>query len=117
MGLASAAIDVSDGLLADLGHVLVASGVGATLDEAALPAAEGLGEALGEAAARRAVLAGGDDYELLVSLPQAYLASATQALAALGLSLTPIGRVTAEPGLRGVAAPGLGGWQHFGEAP
>ncbi len=111
---ASAAIDISDGLLADLGHVLAASGVGATLDEAALPAAEELVEALGEEAARRAVLAGGDDYELLVSLSQAHLASATQALAAQGLSLTPIGRITAEPGLRGVEAPGPGGWQHFG---
>lgn len=116
LGLASAAIDISDGLLADLGHVLAASGVGAWLDEAALPAAEGLGEALGEAQARRAVLAGGDDYELLVSLPQAHLASATQALAAQGLSLTPIGRITAESGLRGVEAPGPGGWQHFGDA-
>jgi len=113
VGLASAAIDVSDGLLADLGHVLERSGVGATLDPAALPLAEGLVAALGEEGARRAALSGGDDYELLVSLPAERLDEARTRLAALGLPLTVIGRLEAEPGLRGVATAGHSGWQHF----
>ncbi|MBB3332404.1 thiamine-monophosphate kinase [Halomonas campaniensis] len=117
VGLASAAIDVSDGLLADLGHVLERSGVGATLDPEALPLAEGLVAALGEAGARRAALSGGDDYELLVSLPAEHLAEARARLARIGLPLTVIGRLEAEPGLRGVEARGEGGWQHFSAEP
>ncbi|WP_416137682.1 thiamine-phosphate kinase [Halomonas sp. HK25] len=113
VGLASAAIDVSDGLLADLGHVLERSGVGASLDPEALPLADGLVEALGEEGARQAALTGGDDYELLVTLPAEHFEEARARLAALGLPLTLIGHLEAEPGLRGVAAPGSAGWQHF----
>jgi thiamine-monophosphate kinase len=111
--LAGAAIDISDGLLADLGHILKASGVGARLDPEALPLATGLVETLGRDAARQAALTGGDDYELLVSLPADALAEAARRLAALDLPLTPIGRITAEPGLAGVAGVGPRGWQHF----
>ena len=113
VGLATAAIDVSDGLLADLGHILERSGVGATLDPEALPLAEGLVAELGEAPARRAALTGGDDYELLLSLPAERFEAASARLAALGLPLTVIGRLEAKPGLRGVAMPGRSGWQHF----
>ncbi|PAU76687.1 thiamine-phosphate kinase [Halomonas salipaludis] len=115
-GLASAAIDLSDGLLPDLGHLCEASGVGAELDAAALPLADGLVAALGEEGARQAALAGGDDYELLVSLPPAALDEARTRLAAEGLALTVIGRCSATPGVRGAAASA--GWQHFprGEA-
>ncbi|MCE9665896.1 thiamine-phosphate kinase [Halomonas sp. M5N1S17] len=113
-GLASASIDISDGLLADLGHVLAASGVGARIDVDALPLAEGLLEALGPDRARQAALGGGDDYELLVSLPADAMEEAARRLAGLGLALTPIGAVTAEPGLTGVAETALHGWQHFG---
>lgn len=117
-GLVHAAIDVSDGLLADLEHVLAASGVGAQLEPEALPLATGLSEALGMAAAYRAALCGGDDYELLVSLPGERLDEARRRLAAQGLALTPIGSVSAEPGVRGVDLGGAHGWQHFpGGAP
>ncbi|MBB3189622.1 thiamine-phosphate kinase [Halomonas cerina] len=117
-GLASAAIDISDGLLADLGHVLEASGVGADLNAEMLPLAEGLAEALGDEAARHAALCGGDDYELLVSLPPSRLAEARRRLADLGLSLSLVGRITAERGVRGVAAEAMPGWQHFsGDTP
>ncbi|TFH86546.1 thiamine-phosphate kinase [Billgrantia azerbaijanica] len=112
-GLASAAIDVSDGLLADLGHVLVASGVGARLEAEALPLAEGLVAALGEDAARQAALAGGDDYELLVTLPADRVAEARRRLAAAGLAFTVIGEVQGTPGIRGVDCPASLGWQHF----
>ncbi|WP_299313624.1 thiamine-phosphate kinase [uncultured Halomonas sp.] len=116
VGLATAAIDVSDGLCADLGHLLERSGVGATLDPEALPLAEGLVAELGEAGARRAALGGGDDYELLLALPAERLDEARGRLAALGLPLAVIGRFEAEPGLRGVALSGEGGWQHFHSA-
>lgn len=112
-GLASAAIDISDGLLADLGHVLEASGVGAELTPETLPLAEGLVAALGEEEARQAGLHGGDDYELLLGLPPEHLDEARARLAALDLPLTVIGRVSARPGLRGVTVTGERGWQHF----
>ena len=108
-----AAIDVSDGLLADLGHLLKASGVGARLDAEALPLAEGLVEALGTEAAREAALTGGDDYELVVALPSAAFDRARLALAELGLAFVAIGQVTASPGIQGVNASSLPGWQHF----
>ncbi len=114
-GLASAAIDVSDGLLADLQHLCDASGLGVELEVEALPLAEGLVERLGEGA-RQAALSGGDDYELLLGLPLEALAPARQALDALGVPLTVIGRFTATPGIQGVEANGPGGWQHFSGA-
>ncbi|MBZ9567849.1 thiamine-phosphate kinase [Modicisalibacter tunisiensis] len=112
--LAHAAIDVSDGLLADLRHLCSASGVGASLQPEALPLAEGLVARLGETAAREAALAGGDDYELLVALPPETVAEAERRLGALGLPLTPIGRVVAEPGIHGIGdGARAAGWQHF----
>lgn len=113
VGLATAAIDISDGLLADLGHILERSGVGAVLDTETLPLAEGLVAALGEEGARQAALTGGDDYELLLTLPAERLDEARARLEALGLPLTVIGRLAAEPGLRGAPASGRSGWQHF----
>ena len=65
-GIASAAIDVSDGLVADLGHILETSGVGAALHADALPLSEAARDLPG---ARDAALAGGDDYELLFTAP------------------------------------------------
>ncbi|MCE3027198.1 thiamine-phosphate kinase [Salinicola sp. DM10] len=116
-GLASAAIDVSDGLLADLGHLLRASNVGAQLDLAALPLATPLRATLDADQVQRRVLAGGDDYELLVTLPPAQLERAQQQLAALHLPLTPIGRIVAGEGIGGLpeAFAGLDGWDHFAE--
>ncbi|MCK2184434.1 thiamine-phosphate kinase [Halomonas getboli] len=116
--LASAAIDVSDGLLADLGHLCTASGVGAALTPEALPLAEGLATALGDDEALHAALRGGDDYELLVTLPEAHLEPARARLAAEGLALTAIGRVSEAPGITGAVPDGAAGWQHFsGDTP
>jgi thiamine-monophosphate kinase len=89
-GLASAAIDVSDGLLADLGHVLEASALAATLRLTDLPA-EGL--------ERDCRLAGGDDYELVFTVPARHHAAVEALGQALGLALTCIG--TTESGLIG----------------
>ncbi len=117
-GLASAAIDISDGLVADLDHLCRASGVGAQLDCECLPLPEGLQARLGEQGALRAALCGGDDYELLISLAQRDIAEARARLAGLGLSLTLIGRVTRKTGVQGVPDEARSGWQHFsGETP
>lgn len=117
-GLASAALDISDGLLADLGHLRRASGVGAALDADAIPLAEGLQEALGLSGARQAALSGGDDYELLVSIPPDHWDEAYSALASLGVPLTAIGQCVDTPGVSGVMSESQDGWQHFvGETP
>ena len=68
-GIASAAIDVSDGLCQDLGHVLEASGVGARIDADLVPLSPALLEVAGAAAARALALSAGDDYELLFTVP------------------------------------------------
>ena len=87
-GGASAAVDVSDGLLQDLGHLARASGVAAALDLAALPLHPQARHLLGEARARDLALGGGDDYELLLAGP----APALSALSGPELEVTVIGR-------------------------
>lgn len=96
-GLASAAIDVSDGLLGDLGHILQRSRVGADLFAGALPCSPWL---LPRSRAEQldCILAGGDDYELLFTAPPAHRAAIGVLGASLGLPLTRIGRTRAEPG-------------------
>ena len=117
---ASAAIDISDGLLADLGHLLDASGVGAEIALAAIPGFAELGSALGADIALRYVLGGGDDYVLAASVaaadwPELRVSLREQA----GITATVIGKVVAEPGVRVAGsdgrpiAPILGGWDHF----
>ena len=115
-GIASAVIDVSDGLLADLGHILDTSGVGAELRADALPLSPASCAIPG---ARKAALAGGDDYELLfTAAPKRRDAIATLATR-LRLPLTRIGTIHAGPGLRVLDAAGRElpvdhtGWQHF----
>jgi thiamine-monophosphate kinase len=68
-GVARSAIDISDGLLADLGHILERSGVAAEIELAALPASDILRRYLDRVAACSALLAGGDDYELCFTAP------------------------------------------------
>jgi thiamine-monophosphate kinase len=119
-GVASAAIDVSDGLAQDLGHVLAASGVGAELDVDAVPASAALRRAAPERRARRALqLAGGDDYELCFTVPARRAARVAAIAAKLRLKLTAIGTIVVGRGLRlhdaaghEVASP-TGGWDHF----
>jgi thiamine-monophosphate kinase len=117
-GIAHAAIDISDGLVGDLGHILARSGVGATLEVDALPAGPVL--ATREAAQRRAfTAAGGDDYELCFTAPAAARDAVLAAAAASGTAVTRVGRIEAAPGLRFTDAQGaalslsLSSFDHF----
>ena len=117
-GVASSAIDLSDGLVGDLGHVLRRSGVGARVEVDALPHSAVLA-AQSLPLRRECLLAGGDDYELLfTAAPErrdAVLAAARQA----GVQVTRCGAVTAGAGLQIVDAKGrtldlqLRGFDHF----
>jgi thiamine-monophosphate kinase len=94
-GIAGAAIDVSDGLLADLGHVVAQSKVGAEVDYPCLPRSAALSSCPDQALADDCLLAGGDDYELLFTAPAARRAEVEAAGAAAGVAVTRIGRVVA----------------------
>lgn len=118
-GRASACIDVSDGLLADLGHICAASGVGAELDVGSLPRSPALLALFDEAAARDFALSGGDDYELCFTVPAARLAEVQADLARLGCGATRIGRIVEGDGVRARGTDGTWlepvrlGWDHF----
>ena len=118
-GIAHSAIDISDGLLGDLGHILQRSHVGATLEFATLPTLPVVQNYLHEAAARDCVLAGGDDYELCFTAPASQHNAVRAAAARTGTAVTRIGRITAEPGLSVVDANGQPlpfertGYDHF----
>lgn len=114
-GIATAAIDVSDGLITDLRRLLAASEAGGRIEAAALPLSPTLRAAVGDEEARRLALVGGDDYELLFTAPDA-AASRLQTLARdWEVGVSRIGTVEAEAGLRVDGAPaGLpAGWRHF----
>lgn len=100
-GLAHSAIDVSDGLLGDLAHILRASHCGAELDAAALLAcADAALAALPPALQLEHVLCGGDDYELCFTAAPEDAAAVLAAAASCGTPVHHIGTITAAPGLR-----------------
>ncbi len=94
-GLAHAAIDVSDGLLADLGHILEASGVGAVLDLETLPRSAAMRRRRALPGADALLLSGGDDYELCFTAAPERAAQVQQAAARAGVAVTRIGAITA----------------------
>jgi thiamine-monophosphate kinase len=118
-GLASAAIDVSDGLAADLGHILEQSGAGAEIELACLPCSAAVAAWLERTGDWALPLTAGDDYELCFTLPQERLADLHRLLPALPCPVTRIGTVTPGTALTIRAADGSAfrpsrpGWEHF----
>lgn len=98
--IASAMIDVSDGLHTDLGRLLAASGVGAVLDVTRLPFSAAMRANYAFAAAVELALCGGDDYELCFTVPVDKVALLDDYANKAGCTLTAIGEVSTEPGLR-----------------
>lgn len=119
LGLAHAAIDVSDGLAADLGHMLERSAAAATIELEAVPRSRVVRSLDDQALARRCVLAGGDDYELCFTAPS-LARSRVQAIGReLALPLVRIGRIEAGSGLTILGTDGkpfsleVAGFDHF----
>jgi thiamine-monophosphate kinase len=92
-GMATAAIDVSDGLIADLGHICRLSGVGATVDLPAIPLSPIGARHLSSEAGRTAIVAGGDDYELCFTAPANARESIAELTDMLGIPLARIGQI------------------------
>jgi len=117
-GLASAAIDVSDGLLADLGHICAASGCGAVVDAERLPVSAEMLALFPPNVAEAYALGGGDDYELCFTAAPAQAASIEAALAAVGCPAHRIGQLVAGAGVEcrrdGESfEPAVAGYTHF----
>ncbi|SHM93660.1 thiamine-phosphate kinase [Phytopseudomonas punonensis] len=115
-GVATAALDISDGLLADCGHIARASAVALHMEQQRLPLSDALLACMGDEAARQLALGGGDDYVLAFTLP----AEKLDALLAMGQPVHVIGRVEAGQGVHLLGAEGraikprYSGYQHFG---
>ena len=117
-GLASAAIDISDGLVADLAHILAASGAGARLTMEDIPLSAILAEKLPPERAWELALSSGDDYELCFTVATHRLAEVERRLRSLACGFAAIGTVTANGGLQCLRADGCRfdatpGYRHF----
>lgn len=122
VGLAHGAMDVSDGLIQDLGHMCRASGLAARVEAGRVPLSPAAAAALaGDQSLLASVLAGGDDYEVLFTTPPEAAEGIARLSVALGVALTAIGsmmpgevgKVTAIGGDGGEITVGQGGWRHF----
>ncbi len=117
--IANSCIDISDGLLADLGHILEASNLGAQLNLDQLPCHDFLRERLGDPAFQQYPLAGGDDYELVFTAPESQREKISQLSKQLNLPLSLIGETTKYLGLKvnyknKTLAISKRGFDHFG---
>ena len=119
-GLASAALDVSDGLAADLSHIAEESGLAAEIEAAAVPLSPAARAQIDSAPERLPdLLGGGDDYELLFTVASGRAEEVAALAATLELPLTAIGRMAAGQGLRVRDSAGCemtltgAGWRHF----
>ena len=122
-GLAVAAIDISDGLVADIGHICEVSGCAAIIDSGQLPLSAPARTLLRRRPDLMAtVLTGGDDYELAFAAPAARRDALIALAGSLGVAITEIGHLEAGPAGRVVVLDGAGqamtlgtaGWNHFG---
>lgn len=117
--VANSAIDISDGLLADLGHILQSSKLGAQLDVASLPMSLVLRHCGSDALSMQCLLSGGEDYELCFTAHAAQQADVLSIGKQLGLTLTCIGKIVAQPGCVVLDAAGkpinieTTGYDHF----
>ncbi|MDO8890461.1 MAG: thiamine-phosphate kinase [Sulfurimicrobium sp.] len=120
-GIATAAIDISDGLLADLGHILEQSQVGAEIHFEALPLHEVTRRHINLEVAKNCVLAGGDDYELCFTAPADRHAELEELSLKLALPLACIGRIASGAGLAVLDGKGdpmpveMKGFDHFAQ--
>jgi thiamine-monophosphate kinase len=117
-GIATAAMDLSDGLIGDLPKLAQASGLAAHVAVERLPLSEAMRAAVSAPQARDWALAAGDDYELLLAVPAPHYTALEAEADQLNLSLTTIGELRAGDGvtwsLNGKEfVPGLRGWDHF----
>ncbi len=117
-GIASAAMDISDGLVGDLPKLAAASGVSARIEVDRLPLSRALCALAVPQQARDWALAAGDDYELLLALPPNRFEELAAAATGMGLALTVIGEVGAGTGVTWVLnghryVPGVQGYDHF----
>ena len=94
--LASAAIDISDGLISDLGHIVNASGCGARVNVDVLPYSTALSQHVEPEQALRWALSGGEDYELCFTVPELNRGALEVALGQLGTPFTCIGQISAD---------------------
>lgn len=118
-GIASACIDVSDGLLGDCGRLAHACGCGVSLDYETLPVSDALRGAVGEERARELALTGGEDYELCFTVPEAKLQQFSARCPAGEFGCSRIGTLSEEPGAivrRGASVMQVShrGFDHFG---
>ncbi len=120
VGLAHAAIDVSDGLIADLGHICETSGLGAHVEAGRIPLSPGAQQALILDPSRmESIVGGGDDYELLFTAPESCAAQIEERARACDIPVTAIGRMTAGSGVTVVDNDGrplasrVSGYRHF----
>jgi thiamine-monophosphate kinase len=118
-GLATAAIDISDGLLADLGHICRLSSVGATVELERIPVSPLAARHVQSDEGRTAIVAGGDDYELCFTAPPNSRESIADLVDMLGIPLTRIGQVRRGKGVSLVGPDGKAmkvdgrGYDHF----
>lgn len=115
IGQASSCMDISDGLLADLGHILQRSNKGAEINSAQLPLSPAL-LSLSEAQRKQFALSGGDDYELLFSVAPERFEVLRLAAEQAGILITAIGEITAQAGelvVDGEVISDARGFNHF----
>lgn len=117
-GLANACIDISDGLVADLGHILLASKVGATVDWKLIPLSHSVREYIEQSLDSRLPVCAGDDYELCFTVPAEHEEELKNKVSTLSYPCSRVGIIDEQPGIRFKNVdPGfttqLNGYEHF----